>query len=186
MGFESGTDARRMLSDLKERLAKFGLLLHEEKTRLIEFGRLPAMARQRRGERRPETFAFLGFTHYCGWTRDGRFIVKHKTQSKRLTRKLTALRQEAWRMMHMPLADQHRWYSSVLRGHYGYFGMPHNWRSLNAFRHEIRRIWFTCLRRRSQKNRRVGWDWFETVTACFLLPPPRITHPWTPRAAPCG
>ena len=133
MGFESAADARRMLVDLKERLAKFGLALHEDKTRLIEFGRLPAMARQQRGERRPETFAFLGFTHYCGWTRDGRFIVKHKTQSKRLTRKLKALRQEAWRQMHAPLAEQHRWYASVLRGHYGYFGMPHNWRSLNGF-----------------------------------------------------
>ena len=121
-----------MLDDLKERLAKFGLALHEDKTRLIEFGRLPAMARQQRGERRPETFAFLGFTHYCGWTRDGRFIVKHKTQSKRLTRKLTALRQDAWRLMHAPLAEQHRWYASVLRGHYGYFGMPHNWRALNG------------------------------------------------------
>ena len=90
MGFESAADARQMLADLKERLVKFGLTLHEDKTRLIEFGRLPAMARQQRGERRPETFAFLGFTHYCGWTRDGRFIVKHKTQSQRLTRKLTA------------------------------------------------------------------------------------------------
>ena len=92
MGFESEADALEMLQALKERLAKFGLALHEDKTRLIEFGRLPAQTRQRRGERRPETFAFLGFTHYCGWTRDGRFIVKHKTQSKRLTRKLTALR----------------------------------------------------------------------------------------------
>jgi hypothetical protein len=117
MGFESEADARRMLSDLKERLAGFGLALHEDKTRLIEFGRLPALTRQRRGERRPETFAFLGFTHYCGWTRDGRFIVKHKTQSNRLTRKLTAVRQEALQLMHTPLADQHRWYSSVLRGH---------------------------------------------------------------------
>jgi hypothetical protein len=81
------------VADLKERLAKFGLSLHEDKTRLIEFGRLPALSRRQRGERRPETFAFLGFTHYCGWTRDGRFIVKHKTQSKRLTRKLKTLRQ---------------------------------------------------------------------------------------------
>ena len=91
---------RQMLADLKERLAKFGLLLHEDKTRLIEFGRFAALTREKRGERRPETFAFLGFTHYCGRTRDGRFIVKHKTQSNRLTRKLTALRQEAWRLMH--------------------------------------------------------------------------------------
>jgi hypothetical protein len=93
-----------MRADLEQRLAGFGLALHEEKTRLIEFGRLPALARRRRRERRPQTFAFLGFTHYCGWTRDGRFIVKQKTQSRRLTRKLTALRKEAWRLMHAPLA----------------------------------------------------------------------------------
>jgi RNA-directed DNA polymerase len=120
MGFESAADARQMLDDLKERLARFRLTLHEDKTRLIEFGRLPAWARRQRDKRRPDTFAFLGFTHYCGWTRDGRFIVKRKTQSKRLTRKLKALRQEAWRHMHSPLAQQHRWLSSVLRGHYGY------------------------------------------------------------------
>ncbi len=147
------------LAVLKERLATFGLLLYEDKMRLIEFGLLPARARQRRGERRPETFAFLGFTHYCGWTRDGRFIVKHKTQSNRLSRKLTALRQEARRRMHTPLAEQHIWYSSVLRGHYGYFGLPHNWRSLHGLLQDARRIWFSCLRRRSQKNRRIGWDW---------------------------
>ena len=76
----------------------------------------------------------------------------------------------AWRLMHAPLAEQHRWYASILRGHYGYFGMPHNWRSLDGFRQEIRRIWFNCLRRRSQKNRRMGWDWFEALTACLPLP----------------
>lgn len=181
MGFESEADARQMLTDLKERLAKFGLALQEDKTRLIEFGRLPVQTRRRRGERRPETFAFLGFTHYCGWTRDGRFIVKHKTQSKRMSRRLTALRQDAWRIMHASLAEQHRWYCSMLRGHYGYYGIPHNWRSLNGFLQDVRRIWFNCLRRRSQKNRRMGWDWFEDVTA--RLPLPRITHSWTPRAA---
>jgi hypothetical protein len=105
MGFENEADAQEMLKALKERLARFGLALHEDKTCLIEFGRLPAQTRRRLGERRPETFAFLGFTHYCGWTRDGRFIVKHKTESKRLSRKLTALRQEAWRLMHAPLAE---------------------------------------------------------------------------------
>ncbi|MGY3614061.1 hypothetical protein ACVJGD_000257 [Bradyrhizobium sp. USDA 10063] len=176
MGFERLADARRMMADLKERLARFGLALHEDKTRLIEFGRLPAMARRQRGARRPDTFAFLGLTHYCGWTRDGRFIVKRKTQSKRMTRKLKALRQEAWQIMHAPMATQHRWYSSVLRGHYGYYGVPHNWRSLNGFLQEVRRIWLTCLRRRSQKNRNKGRDWFETVEARFPLPRPRIIH----------
>jgi RNA-directed DNA polymerase len=182
MGFESVADARRMMANLKERLAKFGLSLHEDKTRLIEFGRLPALRHRQRGERRPETFAFLGFTHYCGWTRDGRFIVKHATQSKRLTRKLTALRQEAWRLMHAPLSEQHRWYSSILRGHYAYYGLPHNYRALNGFRHEVRRIWFSCLRRRSQKSRRMSWDLFDALTARFALPLPLITHPWTARA----
>src|SRR5438105_14267450 len=104
MGFESAGDARRIMADLKERLAKFGLLLHEDKTRLIAFGRLPAMARQQRGERRPETFALLGFTHDCGWTRVGRVIVKHQQQSKRLTRTLTALRRARRPPTHAPLA----------------------------------------------------------------------------------
>jgi len=93
-----------MLLALKRCLGQFGLTLHEDKTRLIEFGRFAALTRQRRGERRPQTFAFLGFIHYCGKTRDGRFIVKHKTESKRLTRKLKAVREEAWRLMHAPLA----------------------------------------------------------------------------------
>lgn len=99
---------------------------------------------------RPETFAFR-FTHYCGRTRDGRFIVKHKTEGKRLTRKLTALRQEAWRLMHAPLAKQHEWFAAVLHGHYGYYGRPHNYPALNGFYREVRRIWMRCLRRRSQK-----------------------------------
>jgi RNA-directed DNA polymerase len=182
MGFESVVDARRMMADPKERLAKFGLSLHEDETRVIEFGRLPALTRRQRGERHPGTFAFLGFTHYCGWTRDGRFIVKHTTQSKRLTRKLKALRQEAWRVMHASLAEQYRWYASILRGHYGYYGMPHNYRALNGFRQEVRRIWFSCLRRRSQRGRRMSWEMFDTLTARFPLPLPHITHPWPVRA----
>jgi len=183
MGFEKTDDARRMMVALTERLAKFGLAIHDEKTRVIEFGRLPALARRQRGLRRPETFAFLGFTHYCGWTRDGRFIVKLKTQSKRLTRKLKALRQEAWRLMHVPLAVQHRWYTSVLLGHYGYYGRPQNFPALTAFRQEVLRIWLTCLRRRSQKTRRMSWQTFAALLTSFPLPTPRITHPWTVRAA---
>jgi len=183
VGFESAADARQMLADLKERLTKFGLTLHEDKTRLIEFGRLPALARRQRGRRRPGTFAFLGFTHYCGWTRDGRFIVKRKTQSKRLTRKLKALRQEAWRHMHSPLAEQHRWLSSVLRGHYGYYGVPHNYPALSAFHQEVRRIWYHALRRRSQKAKCLNWNAFKAMLTRFPLPLPRITHPWTPATA---
>ncbi|MET3524648.1 group II intron reverse transcriptase/maturase [Mesorhizobium abyssinicae] len=178
MGFEKKADAEEMLLVLKARLAGFGLTLHEDKTRLIEFGRFAALSRQRRGERRPETFAFLGFTHYFGRTRDGRFIVKHKTEGKRLTRKLTALRQDAWRLMHAPMAAQHRWFAAVLRGHYGYYGRPHNYPALNGFHRQMRRIWLRCLRRRSQKSRRMGWSEFETLTARFPLPTPRITRTW--------
>ena len=118
MGFHYTDDARKMLVDLRERMAKFKLTLHEEKTRLIELGRLPTLDHKRQGKRRPETFAFLGFTHYCGWTRDGRFVLKRKTQSKRLTAKLKALWVEARHRMHAPLGDQQRWLSQVLRGHY--------------------------------------------------------------------
>jgi RNA-directed DNA polymerase len=96
---------------------------------------------------------------------------------------MSRISQEARRLMHRPLVEQHRWYASVLRGHYGYYGVPHNWRSLNGFLQTVRRIWLDCLRRRSQKNRRLGWNWFEDVIARFPLPPPRITHPWTPGEA---
>ena len=170
MGFEREADAREMLSALRERLAAFGLSLHEDKTRLIAFGRLPALARRPCGARRPGTFAFLGLTHYCGWTRDGRFIVKLKT-----------LRRDARRRMHAPLAEQHRWYLSVLLGHHGYYGRPYNYPALSGFHHMRRFFWLRCLQRRSQKNRRMWWNEFDALTARFPLPTPRITRPWTPR-----
>ncbi|MFQ5668766.1 MAG: group II intron reverse transcriptase/maturase, partial [Candidatus Binatia bacterium] len=175
MGFQYAQDARRMLVDLRERLAKFRLALHEEKTRLFEFGRLPALDRRRRGARRPETFAFLGFTHYCGWARDGRFVVKRKTQSQRLTRKLKSLGREARRRMHTPVAIQQQWLCQVLRGHYAYYGLPSNFRSLNGFYQNVQRIWFRALRRRSQ--RRMDWKDFGGLLERFPLPRPSITRP---------
>lgn len=175
MGFQRTQDAWRMLADLRGRVAKFKLSLHEEKTRLIEFGRLPALEHRQRGERRPETFAFLGFTHYCGWTRDGRFVVKRKTQSKRLTAKLKSLRTEARRRMHVAVCEQHQWLCQVLRGHYQYYGLPSNFRCLQAFYQQVRRIWFRALQRRSQ--RRMSWDAYGAVLQLFPLPTPRITHP---------
>lgn len=111
MGFQYDSDARRILADLKERLAKFRLALHEDKTRLIDFGRLPSLRRPKRCERRRTTFAFLGLVHYWSWTRDGRFVVKRKTQGKRMARKVQALWREARRRMHAPMSDQQRWLS---------------------------------------------------------------------------
>lgn len=175
MGFQYMDDARSMLASLRERMAKFKLMLHEEKTRLIEFGRLPAIDHKRLGQRRPPTFAFLGFTHYCGWTRDGRFVVKRKTQSKRLTAKLKSLREQARIRMHAPVAEQHRWLCQVLRGHYAYYGLPSNFRALNAFHQQVRLLWFRSLRRRSQ--RKLAWDGYSALLQRFPLPLPRITHP---------
>jgi len=86
-----------------------------------------AFSRQRRGERKPKTFAFLSFVDDCGQTRDGRFIVKHEAEGKRLTQKLKAVREGAWRHIHAPLATQHTWLAAVLRGHYGYYGRPYNY-----------------------------------------------------------
>lgn len=182
LGFKLERDAQKMLAALKERMAKYGLALNEDKTRLIEFGRFAADNRSRRGERRPETFDFLGFTHYCSRTRKGRFMVKRKTQGKRLRRKLNELREEAKRRMHQPVAEQHKWLCQVLRGHYAYFGLPCNFRSLRTFLWEVRRLWHRALRRRD-RERRLTWARFVQLLEHFPLPKPRITHPWRPVGA---
>jgi group II intron reverse transcriptase/maturase len=174
MAFESEADARKMLADLTERLAEFGLALHEEKTRLIMFGKYAAERRLRIGKGRPETFDFLGFTHYCATSRDGKFIVKRKTQRKRKIRKLKELRIEARRRMHSPVATQHEWLSAVLRGHFAYYGLPSNMRSMVAFAYEVRRLWLRALARRSQRG--MTWDRFNRLMKIFPLPMPTVTR----------
>ncbi len=174
MGFQYRHDAEKMRVALERRLRAFGLELNPEKTRLLEFGRLPAMRRQQQGEPRPSTFAFLGFTHYCGWTRDGRFVCKRKTQGSRLSRKLRAIKMEARRRMHRPVAEQQRWLCSVLLGHYRYYGLPSNHRALSSFYYQVRRIWYRALRRRSQ--RALSWPAFGEIERRLPLPPPRIPH----------
>jgi group II intron reverse transcriptase/maturase len=177
MGFQYRRDAVRMWSDLKERLAKFCLTLHPVKTRLIDFGRLPSLSREAEGRGRCETFSFLGFTHFCARTRDGRFVVKRKTDRRRLAAKLKAVRLEARRRMHLPVGRQHLWLCRVLRGHYAYYGLTGNYRSLNAFSQKVRRIWYRALNRRSQ--RRMRWERYSELLEIFPLPAPRITHPVT-------
>jgi len=151
MGFQRETDAREMLVALKERLGKFKLALHGDKTRLIEFGKLVAEHRRARNTRRPGTFSFLGFTHYCGWSRDGRFVVKRRTEGRRVSRKLQEVQAELRRRMHTPVQSQHRWLCSVLRGHDAYYGLPSNWPRLDSFHDAVRRRWYCVLRRRSQR-----------------------------------
>jgi group II intron reverse transcriptase/maturase len=182
LGFQYEDDARGLLAALEERLGHFGLALHEGKTRLIEFGRFAARQREAAGLRRPETFDFLGFTHYCGKTRKGRFMVKRKTQAKRMTRKLTAIRQEMKARLHRPVKVQHQWLCQVLRGHYGYYGVIFNHRSLHAFYEGVKCSWFKALRRRSQKSR-MNWQRFAQLLAVYPLPKPVIHQSWHSVAA---
>lgn len=173
MGFKSETDAKQMRADLAERLERFGLTLNQAKTRLIEFGRFAAERRRNRGRGKPETFDFLGFTHYCSISRDGRFMVKRKTQSKRLHRKIAEIRDEAHRRMHKPIREQHRWLVSVLKGHYRYYDVPCNRPSLACFFRQIRAIWKRTLSRRSRKDR-LSWKRFEELLRVFPLPSPEL------------
>jgi RNA-directed DNA polymerase len=170
--FERREDAERMRTDLTERLAKFGLRVHEGKTRLIEFGRFAEERRQRRGQPRPETFDFLGFTHICGKTRNGRFVLKRRTQRKRMMRKLKALRQEMWGRMHWLLKYQHRWLSAVLQGHYAYFGIRGNAQCVWRYLREVERAWIAVLRRRGQRPH-LPWTRFRRWLHLFPLPQPR-------------
>lgn len=175
MGFQSSTDARKMLADLGKRFSTFGLTLHEGKTRLIEFGRISFERYSEGRGRRSATFSFLGFTHYCARSRKGQFIVKRRTDGKRMTRKLGELKIAMRRRMHAPVRAQHRWLVRVLRGHYAYYGLPSNWHRMAAFRDEIRRRWHQSLSRRSQ--RRMTWAQFNELQRVFPLPTPRITYP---------
>ena len=176
-GAQYESDARKLLEALRERLAKFGLALNENKTRLIEFGRFAAQRRTQAGLRRPETFNFLGFTHYCGTTRSGKFMVKRKTQATRMARKLTELRAQLRRRWHATVPEQHAWLSQVLRGHYRYYGLIFNGRSLNQFYQLVKRMWFKALQRRSQKSR-INWTQFDRLQSNLPLPRPTIHQAW--------
>jgi hypothetical protein len=162
IGAQHESDARRLLDALKERLAKFGLALNEDKTRLLEFGRFAVQRREKAGLRRPETFNFLGFTHYCGTTRSGRFMVKRKTQATRMARKLKELRAELRKRWHATVPEQHSWLSQVLRGHYRYYGLIFDGRALSQFYQPVKRMWFKALQRRSQKSK-INWQQFDRL-----------------------
>lgn len=177
IGAEHQDDARRLLEALRERLATCGLELKESKTRLIEFGRIAARRREQTSRRRPETFDFLGFTHYCGKTRSGKFTVKRKTQATRMVRKLKELRGEMRARWHVPVAEQYAWLCQVLRGHYRYYGLIFNGKSLHQFYQQVRRMWFKALKRRSQKSR-LNWTKFGRLLIVFPLPTPTIHQPW--------
>jgi RNA-directed DNA polymerase len=175
-GFEYQEDAERFLDELRGRFAESGLELHPGKTRLIEFGRLAATRRARRGLGKPETFDFLGFTHICARSTKGRFWVKRITISKRMRAKLKQVKDQLTRRMHQPVPEQGRWLASVVRGHMAYYAVPGNIRAAEAFRDQVTRYWYKTLRRRSQKTR-INWDRMDRI-ANRWLPRPRIMHPY--------
>jgi hypothetical protein len=124
VGFQHHGDGRFFLEQIRERLGKFALSLHPEKTRLIEFGRFAAERRKRQGLGKPETFNFLGFSFICGKTRAGKFQIKRKTRRDRMLTKLKEIKQEMRRRMHQPIPEQGRWLGRVVRGYFNYHAVP--------------------------------------------------------------
>jgi RNA-directed DNA polymerase len=177
MGFQREQDARARHAALTARLADFGLTLHPEKTRVIQFGRFANVDRREQGLGKPETFDFLGFTHIAGRARGGGFQLKRRTSRKKRCAKLARMKEEMRRRQHDAVADQHVWLCRVLEGHYRYYGVPTNHAGLAQFRRRIEWMWHRSLQRRSQRG-----QWNKAKLCAhedrFPLPTPRIVHPW--------
>jgi hypothetical protein len=175
VGFEIRKDAEQFLKALRMRLGQFGLTLHPEKTRLLEFGRYAAQNRQERGKGKPETFQFLGFVHSCGRTGRGEFRLHRHTAGDRLRAKLREVKTELRRRRHDPVPEVGKWLGSVVRGHGRYYGIPGNRRAIRRFRDEVSRHWHRALSRRSQKGP-VRWDRMHRLIQRFI-PPAKVVQP---------
>jgi group II intron reverse transcriptase/maturase len=176
LGFQHRHEAERLLKELRERFAQFGLELNAEKTRLIEFGRFAEQNRRDRGDGKPPTFNFLGFTHSCAKTRKGKFTVLRQTMRQQWQAKLKEIKTELWRRLHDPIPDTGAYLRSVVMGHYRYYGVPMNGTALSAFHAAVTRLWRWTLQRRSQ-TARVPWERMRRYVARWL-PTPRICHPY--------
>ena len=176
VGFEKEGTARGFLADLRERLTRFGLSLHPDKTRLIEFGRYAAERRRKRGQGRPETFDFLGFTHCCGTNQQGKFQVVRLTAKKRMRATVTAIRDKLYQRRHEPVPIVGAWLQRVLNGYFAYHAVPTNLLRLDGFRDEVCRAWRHALLRRSQRHR-LNWARFNRLTRKYV-PPCRVLHPY--------
>src|SRR6266496_3642687 len=177
VGFQHRTDAERFLKEFRERLAKFGLELHPDKTRLIEVGRFAARNRRQRGEGKPETFTFLGLTHFCGQRiRDGAFIVWRITAKKRMVAKLKAIKAELQRRKHDRTATVGAWLRTVVLGYYQYHAVPGNTTQLRIFQRRVNRLWRSVLIRRSQRAQ-VRWERLTPLLNRWV-PQPRVLHPY--------
>ncbi len=176
VGFEHEAEAGAFLSDFRERLMRFGLILHSEKTRVLEFGRNAAARRKRCGVGKPETFTFLGFIHICSQTRTGKFLLRRKSRRDRMRATLKAIKAKLVRRMHEAISIQGKWLQQVVRGYYNYHAVPTNLPSLSVFRYSVQRLWGAALRRRGQKHR-LPWARVSRI-ADQWLPRPRTLHPW--------
>jgi RNA-directed DNA polymerase len=176
VGFEHEQDARRFWTELRERFGKFGLELHPDKTRLIEFGRFAAERRRKRGLGKPETFGFLGFTHICGKGGSGQFWLRRITIAKRMRAKLKAVKDELRRRQHQPIRVQGQWLRSVVQGHMNYYSVPGNTGAVSGFCYQVIRHWYKTLRRRSQRTRVTGERMSRIVSR--WLPKVRVMHPY--------
>jgi len=175
-GFQHRKEAEQLLEQLRERLTKFGLKLHPEKTRLIEFGRFAKQDRQARGEGKPETFNFLGFTHQCGTDLKGKFTVIRKTMRERMLKKLKAINLELQRRRHQPVEEQGRYVQAVIGGHVRYYGVPYNSRAIRAFRTLVVQLWKKWLGRRSGKGY-LSWERMDRYIARWA-PNAVLCHPY--------
>jgi group II intron reverse transcriptase/maturase len=176
VGFEHRTDAERFLREFQDRLAKFGLELHSDKTRLIEFGRFAARNRKRRGEEKPETFTFLGSTHFCGQLTTGTFTVWRITAKNRMVAKLKAIKAELQRRKHHRTSEVGAWLRQVVLGYYQYHAVPGNTTQLRVFSRRVAWLWRNVLVRRSQRAR-MGWDRLTPILTRWI-PQPRTLHPY--------
>jgi group II intron reverse transcriptase/maturase len=176
IGFEHQHEAQRCLDELHTRFAKFGLKLHEQKTRLIEFGRHAARRRQARGAGRTETFDFLGFTHRCDVTSAGWFALRRETIAKRLRATIAAIKVKLIQRRHWPIKAVGKWLGQVARGWMNYHAIPGNWMRMKQFLDEVKKLWLHQLRRRSQRHR---WSWTRFVRMFHrYLPEAKVLHPF--------
>jgi group II intron reverse transcriptase/maturase len=176
LGFQHESEARQFWAELRQRLAKFGLELHPEKTRLLRFGRFASQRAAQAGEGKPGTFDFLGLTHICGKPRRGDYRLIRVTSKPRMRRTLKALRERLMRLRHRPIPEQGAWLGRVLQGYFNYYAVPTNSDRLRAFRDEAVRAWLHALRRRSQRHR-MTWQRMNVLVTRWL-PRARVLHPW--------
>src|SRR5215469_14488335 len=174
--FERKEDAEKVMSVLPKRFEKYGLTLHPEKTRLIEFGR-DAVRNAKKQGKKPATFNFLGFTHICARSRKGKFTVHVKTIAKRFSRGLKAIADWCREHRHDPVGEQQQTLNAKLRGHYQYYGRPTNYRGIWRFYQTVRRIWRQWLSRRT-RGQTLTWERFEAILRQHPLLRPRIMHAW--------